>query len=382
VIPVLVVVLFVSAISTSLGSKETAPGKIKETNECNCQAGQICVDGTCLDASEVETAQEEDVEEQVQEESASLISSKPSKSLCIKGYIFNDCDDKPLQDWPIILKDANYAEIARTTSNQKGYYQFCDLAPGYYSVSPQEGNLGLPTFIDVDLVDVDVEDAYFSNPKVMGKDVATLEPDFFEQVLSGLGIPYSDFAYNALVHWSTKENTRAYWNPLATTHRITDKSCTFNTANVQNYISKGDGIDATVWTLSLGYYAPIRNMLSLKAFDEQAIINALNTWGTGKGPVREWKNTYPQSNQITTTVGAEDCMSPGSPRVPGVIVTGHDGVDNSIGPKTTDSNGLVTFTGAPGDWEFYFSASGFYDDYMGGPITQSGEIGIVCLDRI
>ena len=53
--------------------------------------------------------------------------------------------------------------------------------------------------------------------QVMGKDVASDAPEFFTKVLSEVGIPYSDFAYNALVEWAKCEVTAAKWNPLATT---------------------------------------------------------------------------------------------------------------------------------------------------------------------
>lgn len=219
---------------------------------------------------------------------------------------------------------------------------------------------------------------------VMGKDVANTAPDFFSQVLSELGIPYSDFAYNAFVYWAGQENTAAYWNPLATTWDMSPKSCTFNSAQVQNYVDEDTGITATSNTLehSYGYYKPIVDMLNLKAFDEQKIRDAIRHWigysAYEDRLVKYWQDTYPnaehqppstttspqQASQptpvITLTLFVRDGSASG-PIIPGATVTGNDGSDNSF-RGTTSANGYVAITGSPGTWSFTASASGYADN--------------------
>ncbi len=55
--------------------------------------------------------------------------------VCISGYKIDGCDDEGIADWEIILKDSNGDVVDRTTTNETGYYQFCDLDPGKYNLS-------------------------------------------------------------------------------------------------------------------------------------------------------------------------------------------------------------------------------------------------------
>jgi hypothetical protein len=52
--------------------------------------------------------------------------------------------------------------------------------------------------------------------------------------------------------WQANENTRAIWNPLATTRRMPG-SWDFNSHGVQNYLSFAQGLDASRETLENGY---------------------------------------------------------------------------------------------------------------------------------
>jgi len=112
---------------------------------------------------------------------------------------------------------------------------------------------------------------------------------FFEGVLQLMDIPVSQFAIDAFMLWKPYENTKACWNPLATTYHVSwfppGTGCTetlFNSAGVRNYSSKYCGELATARTLlyagSGNYYEPIRKMLAQESFDWQAIHNALNKW--------------------------------------------------------------------------------------------------------
>lgn len=223
---------------------------------------------------------------------------------------------------------------------------------------------------------------------IMGKDVSNSAPDFFRQILSNVGVQYSDFAYNALVHWANQENTAAYWNPLATTWNMGSKSCLFDSssAGVQNYADEDTGITATANTLrySYGFYQPIMDMLNLKAFDDQklkaALRHCIGYSAYEDRLVQYWHDTYPipaavagalngnkgstantgtqqPSSQVTLTLYVHDGSVSG-PLIPGAIVTGQFGTDYNT-TLTANSNGYVTITGYPGIWYFNSYASGY-----------------------
>lgn len=105
----------------------------------------------------------------------------------------------------------------------------------------------------------------------------------------------TDFALDALEAWKPHENTRACWNPLATTLKVSG-SWTFNPAGVQNYADRSAGVRATADTLSLSYYDPIRSMLRQESFDEQLIRRSLETWSGSGGYVpallATWKSLW------------------------------------------------------------------------------------------
>ncbi len=132
------------------------------------------------------------------------------------------------------------------------------------------------------------------SPCVRGRDVG---PDFFVQVLQGLGIPPSEFAIRALQEWQRWENTAACWNPLATTRKIPGWLCNFNSVGVQHYADQNMGVRATIETLALSYYPAIRTMLACQGFDHAAIAQNLRTWGTCSdctAHVNIWWNLYQQ----------------------------------------------------------------------------------------
>ncbi|MFA5296531.1 MAG: SdrD B-like domain-containing protein, partial [Methanoregulaceae archaeon] len=58
-----------------------------------------------------------------------------TKLLCISGYKLDGCSGAGLPDWTITLKDSSGATIATTITNANGYYQFCNLVPGTYTLS-------------------------------------------------------------------------------------------------------------------------------------------------------------------------------------------------------------------------------------------------------
>jgi len=128
---------------------------------------------------------------------------------------------------------------------------------------------------------------------IPGKDVPKKAPEFFERVLEKLGIPLSDFAVKALVIWTKYENTNAYWNPLATTWDMGEKSWNFNDAGVKNYADMETGVQATANTLKLSYYKAILEMLAGKAFNKEEIQKAVATWTYGsKNAVNRMNDPY------------------------------------------------------------------------------------------
>lgn len=129
-----------------------------------------------------------------------------------------------------------------------------------------------------------------------GKDVGR---NYFVQVVKRLsGVTYNEFAVDALMTWKPYENTRAYWNPLATTWKM-NPVCNFNSVGVQNYINEETGVRATANTLNLRYYNAIRIMMNLQGFDREAIRSSLGTWGTCSGSrcdslLDKWQQLYNQ----------------------------------------------------------------------------------------
>jgi len=157
-----------------------------------------------------------------------------------------------------------------------------------------------------------------------GKDVPTGAPDFFPSVFTKLNIPTGQFALQALAIWTNYENTNAYWNPLATTWDMGEKSWNFNEAGVKNYVDKETGIQATANTLALQYYESIREMLAIQSFNEQHLREAVATW-SGLNPndpyvvnlVNEWHNIYPKNQPPV----ASFTHSPESPFYSGDLVS-------------------------------------------------------------
>ena len=82
--------------------------------------------------------------------------------------------------------------------------------------------------------------------------------------LSTLGAPGGRENLIAMVAWETAEGTEATWNPLATTKDMPGAT-TYNSHGVKNYVSKGQGIEASILTLKLPNrgYEPV--LASLRA---------------------------------------------------------------------------------------------------------------------
>ena len=57
-----------------------------------------------------------------------------TKLLCIEGYKIDAYTGDGIEGWTITLTNDTGAEIGSTTTNETGWYSFCDLAPGNYEV--------------------------------------------------------------------------------------------------------------------------------------------------------------------------------------------------------------------------------------------------------
>jgi cell wall-associated NlpC family hydrolase len=93
-----------------------------------------------------------------------------------------------------------------------------------------------------------------------------------------------------VVAWQAGENTTAAYNPLATTQNADGATC-FNYINgkcgVKNYTSYEQGLQATIETITNGYYQHIWYGLQTNQPDIALNDQELATWGTGRGNVEQ-----------------------------------------------------------------------------------------------
>jgi hypothetical protein len=105
--------------------------------------------------------------------------------------------------------------------------------------------------------------------------------------LSSMHLPTCHENLVLVVAWEVQEFTQAAWNPLATTHRMPG-SADFNSVGVQDYVSLGQGLEATRGTLDYGAdiyrYAAIVDSLAAcnDAMTTAEAVNA-SSWCAGCG---------------------------------------------------------------------------------------------------
>lgn len=105
-------------------------------------------------------------------------------------------------------------------------------------------------------------------------------------LLSALGLPATSENLRALEAWVEAEGTSAAFNPLATTQNMPGAT-NFNSVGVKNYASYGDGLAATVRTLTNGRYEGILAALARGTSSvDVARAVAASPWGTGQGVLR------------------------------------------------------------------------------------------------
>ena len=100
------------------------------------------------------------------EESVEGVNFENEQPVCISGFKYNDTTTDGLSGWTIQLKNAAGTVIGTDTTDGNGFYEFCDLVPGTYTVcevtKPNWTPIG-PTCITVDLDCEPSEDNNFRN---------------------------------------------------------------------------------------------------------------------------------------------------------------------------------------------------------------------------
>lgn len=86
--------------------------------------------------------------------------------------------------------------------------------------------------------------------RVAGQGMTIGYGEWAASFLSTLGAPGGRENLIAMVAWETAEGTEATWNPLATTKDM-PAATTYNSHGVKNYVSRGQGIEASILTLKL-----------------------------------------------------------------------------------------------------------------------------------
>jgi hypothetical protein len=119
--------------------------------------------------------------------------------------------------------------------------------------------------------------------RVAGQGMTISYGEWATAFLSQINAPITRDNLVVMVAWEASEGTMATWNPLATTFDEPG-STTYNSSGVQNYISKGQGIDATVATLDRpghGYEAILSGLrASAKDMSTAEAINR-SDWCSG-----------------------------------------------------------------------------------------------------
>ena len=110
---------------------------------------------------------------------------------------------------------------------------------------------------------------------------------FFSDVLSGPNLGINRWRLEFFEKWAAFEGCGAEWNPLATTWEGGEDPDDpwWNTFgengqyHVRNYASRTAGLAATVGTLMLDYYIPVRATLATMEVTPRT-WDAIRTWGT------------------------------------------------------------------------------------------------------
>ncbi len=126
-----------------------------------------------------------------------------------------------------------------------------------------------------------------------------------------------DKTINLVAAWTQVENTDAAFNPLATTLAHGNYS-KFNYANVKNYSTRQEGIDASVITLRgefYGYKGLREGLLSNNG--EQAINSGgFDTWGSGSAKVARLWGIDNRDKPLRSETGSTTTAAPSIGHLP------------------------------------------------------------------
>jgi peptidoglycan hydrolase-like protein with peptidoglycan-binding domain len=121
------------------------------------------------------------------------------------------------------------------------------------------------------------------------------DQNFYQKLLQQLNAPLTDENLKFLYAWRQAEGKGGLNNPFNTTWKLPG-STSMNKVGVQNYVSKEDGLLATLKTLNNGRYdcivSGLRNDIGAS---EIAKCSSLATWGTGD-LVAKVVNSYEKGN--------------------------------------------------------------------------------------
>ena len=157
-----------------------------------------------------------------------------------------------------------------------------------------------------------------SNPTMWGAPDAPAAPvalpevadkPFYEAVLRGLEAPITPNTLALIYAWRQTEGGKATYNPFNTTKKMPGSTrYKTNVANVQNYLTPQQGVDATVATMLLPHYTSVIQLLRADATPVD-VANAIiaSPWGT-KGLLLDVLRMYGRGkvvvNPIATVPGA------------------------------------------------------------------------------
>lgn len=126
--------------------------------------------------------------------------------------------------------------------------------------------------------------------------------EYAKRLLDEIGAPSSDRNLEVMLSWMQAEGGSAKWNPLNTT--LDRRGATnYNSVGVKNYVSAGQGVEATAYTLNYGAdrklygYDRIRDALR-RNFRPRRTLRRVEAseWGTGglaKRVLADVKRDYP-----------------------------------------------------------------------------------------
>jgi hypothetical protein len=174
--------------------------------------------------------------------------------------------------------------------------------------------------------------------------------EFFVALLRAINAPVTAENLIFLAAWSQAENTRAAYNPFATTQAWAGAT-NFNSVPVRNYATFEDGVAATARTIQNGRYNDIVQGLKGNAGAENIARSAsLNVWGSGQAHVAQLvpsaRNGYTNiaqaqlGTQATAGGGGVSTLPAGVEPAP-TGGTSPDGTVAGVGTTTAAANPTV-----------------------------------------